>query len=63
MKRLVLVVLLAVSSHALANDYVYKAGHPSLQEWLLPENVPTPKDNPLTPAKVELGKMLFLILD
>ncbi|BCO19850.1 cytochrome-c peroxidase [Alteromonas sp. KC3] len=59
MKRLVLVVLLAVSSHALANDYVYKAGHPSLQEWLLPENVPTPKDNPLTPAKVELGKMLF----
>ena len=59
MKRLVLVVLLAVSSHALANDYVYKAGHPSLQEWLLPEDVPTPKDNPLTPAKVELGKMLF----
>ena len=59
MKRLVLVVLLAVSSHALANDYVYKAGHPSLQEWLLPKDVPTPKDNPLTPAKVELGKMLF----
>lgn len=59
MKRLVLVVLLAVSSHALANDYVYKAGHPSLQEWLLPEDAPTPKDNPLTPAKVELGKMLF----
>lgn len=59
MKRLVLVVLLAVSSHALANDYVYEAGHPSLQEWLLPEDVPTPKDNPLTPAKVELGKMLF----
>jgi len=58
-KRLVLVVLLAVSSHALANDYVYEAGHPSLQEWLLPEDVPTPKDNPLTPAKVELGKMLF----
>ncbi|WDT84944.1 cytochrome-c peroxidase [Alteromonas sp. 009811495] len=59
MKRLVLVVLLAVSLHALANDYVYKAGHPSLQEWLLPKDVPTPKDNPLTPAKVELGKMLF----
>ena len=32
----------------------------SAVEWqALPETAPAPKDNPTTPAKVELGKMLF----
>lgn len=34
-------------------------GHPDLQEWLLPEAPPSPKDNATTPERVELGKMLF----
>lgn len=37
---------------------VYKAGHKSLQQWLLPE-VPYPKDNEPTQLRVELGKKLF----
>jgi len=39
--------------------YVYKAGHPSLQEWILPAKAPHPKDNPPTPARIALGKKLF----
>ena len=40
-------------------EYVYEAGHPSLQEWLLPDEVPYPKGNKPNEARVELGKMLF----
>lgn len=36
----------------------YKAGHESMQEWLLPA-VPIPADNSQTPVKIELGKKLF----
>lgn len=36
----------------------YKAGHDSLQEWLMPP-VPYPADNEPTEARVELGKKLF----
>ncbi|WP_338518182.1 cytochrome-c peroxidase [Alteromonas gracilis] len=59
MKQLALIALFLTSFHVVATEYVFEAGHASLQEWLLPENVPTPKDNPLTPEKVALGKMLF----
>ncbi len=37
---------------------VFKAGHASLQQWLMPE-VPYPEENVPTDARVELGKMLF----
>lgn len=40
-------------------EYVYEAGHPSLQEWLLPDKAPYPKGNKPNEARVELGKMLF----
>lgn len=40
-------------------DRVFEAGHASLQDWILPEEVPTPEGNALTPERVELGKMLF----
>ena len=36
-----------------------KAGDSSLQKWLLPDTVPQPANNSLTPARIELGKMLF----
>lgn len=39
-------------------DMVFKAGHPSLQNWILPE-VPMPKDNISTQASIFLGKALF----
>lgn len=45
-----------------ANDdqaVVFKAGHPSLQIWLLPDVAPAPDDNKLTEARIELGKKLF----
>jgi cytochrome c peroxidase len=49
------------SSGALAAEkaYVYQAGHPSLQEWLLPEHPPYPEDNRPTEARITLGKALF----
>ena len=40
-------------------EYVYEAGHPSLQEWLLPDEAPYPKGNKPNEARVELGKILF----
>lgn len=41
------------------SKYVYEAGHASLQEWLLPDQPPYPKDNAPTPNRIELGKKLF----
>lgn len=60
MKKLLVLLSLSFSiSCSWADEMVFEAGHPSLQHWLLPTNVPTPEDNPLTEKKVELGKMLF----
>jgi cytochrome c peroxidase len=36
-----------------------EAGHSSLKKWVLPETPPSPDDNKSTPARVDLGKMLF----
>jgi len=41
------------------DDYTFKAGHSSLQKWLLPDVPPQPKNNPLTTEKISLGKKLF----
>lgn len=38
---------------------VLEAGHPSLRKWLLPDVVPSPEDNRLTPERAALGKKLF----
>lgn len=58
MKYLSVIVLLCLSFSSSAN-YVFEAGHPSLQKWLLPDKPPAPDDNPFSEAKAELGKMLF----
>ena len=55
-------IIIAFSLSHLAHaktDYVFKAGHKSLQHWLLPDQAPYPEDNKPTPARVELGKKLF----
>jgi cytochrome c peroxidase len=44
---------------ATGDTLVLRAGHPSLAKWLLPEVVPSPADNRLTPERVALGKQLF----
>ncbi|MEE9343683.1 MAG: cytochrome c peroxidase [Gammaproteobacteria bacterium] len=61
-----IVFALALSASVLSNslfaeesDYVFKAGHSSLQEWLLPDTPPHPADNAPTADRVALGKSLF----
>ena len=39
--------------------YVFEAGHPSLQKWLLPDAPNTPAGNEVTEARIKLGKTLF----
>ncbi|MEE9494615.1 MAG: cytochrome c peroxidase [Gammaproteobacteria bacterium] len=51
--------LFAHSIQANEADYVFKAGHASLQQWILPNTPPHPADNAPTPERVELGKKLF----
>jgi len=36
-----------------------QAGHPSLQRWLLPAEIPAPESNRQTPERVALGEWLF----
>jgi len=52
------IALLGVATHAVAADYVVKAGDPSLQGFLLGA-MPHPDDNAPTAARVELGQKLF----
>lgn len=62
-KRLAAAALtLAISSSAAfaeESKYVFKAGDPSLKEWLLPDAPPYPKGNKPTAVRVDLGKKLF----
>jgi len=51
------IYLFAAAELALAASPM--AGDASLQKWLLPDTVPQPENNRLTPARIELGKMLF----
>jgi cytochrome c peroxidase len=61
--NLLLICLLVSAGVAFANadgnNLAYEAGHASLKEWLLPEQVPHPADNVPTPERVELGKKLY----
>ncbi len=55
-------ILLLINHSSIAenmNKIVFKAGHPSLQKWLLAEKPPEPADNKWTQARSDLGKMLF----
>ena len=54
-------ILSTASSQNIASetDYVFKAGHSSLQTWLLPDRAPAPAGNQLNKARIELGKALF----
>ena len=50
----------AASTAIAANtDVTFKAGHSSLEPWILADRPQDPEDNPSTKAKIELGKMLF----
>lgn len=40
-------------------ELVLKAGHDSLQYWLMPDKVPAPKNNRWNEARNDLGKMLY----
>jgi cytochrome c peroxidase len=40
-------------------QYVFEPGHPSLKQWLLPDQPPYPVGNEPTPARVALGHKLF----
>lgn len=46
------------SAWADSSKYTYKAGHPSLKEWLLPP-MPHPADNQPNAARLDLGKKLY----
>lgn len=54
-------ILSTASSYTIANqpDYVFKAGHSTLQTWLLPDQAPAPANNQLNKTRIELGKKLF----
>ncbi len=52
-------VIFNSSSFAEETKYVFKAGDPSLKEWLLPSEVPYPKGNKPNKARIALGKKLF----
>ncbi len=55
-----LVVLLCTGlKTASLNEVVFKPGHPSLKQWLLPDVPPQPEDNLLTEDRIALGKALF----
>ncbi len=62
-KKLIISILLILSSQmTIAEDeekIVFKAGHPSLQKWLLADQPPIPKHTYPNQARIELGKKLF----
>lgn len=57
--RLPCILIFCIIQAPVHAEYISQAGHPSLQEWLLPDVPPQPKDNPITKAKTSLGKKLF----
>ena len=56
-----LFVITALPSNAqkMYKDYVFEAGHASLQDFALAERPPFPDGNYPTPARIALGKALF----
>ena len=56
---LLLLSMATVTAQAGEDKTVFKAGHASLQKWLLADSPPYPEGNKPTPARVDLGKKLF----
>jgi cytochrome c peroxidase len=54
-----IILVVCISDVFAESKYVIRAGHASLQEWLLPDHTPYPKGNKPTSERVALGKMLF----
>lgn len=57
----VAVAVLCLSTFAIsafASDYILTPSKED-RKWLLPKTLPVPADNAITPARVELGKVLF----
>lgn len=52
-------LILPFLAQAEPKHYVFEAGHPSLQEFLLPDSAPSPANNVTTKERVALGKKLF----
>jgi cytochrome c peroxidase len=48
-----------VSVNVAGDTVTLAAGHPSLQRWLMPREIPSPPDNTMTADRVRLGEMLF----
>ncbi len=53
-----LLISFNISAQDMSN-LVFEAGHPSLSEWILPDQPPYPEGNKPTPPRVTLGKALF----
>jgi len=58
-KVIVFFVLFNITILNAQDSYTFEAGHESLQEWLLPKQVPFPPNNKPNQDRVELGKKLF----
>jgi len=58
-KSLLFSLMLLVSLGSGAEELVFDPGHPSMQQWLLPDVPPQPENNKLNGARIELGKHLF----
>lgn len=56
---LLLLSMVTTSIQASESGTLFKAGHVSLQKWLLADSPPYPEDNKPTQARIELGKKLF----
>lgn len=54
-----LIPLVGVTASLEYKDIKFKAGHKSVQQWVLPKKPPYPEGNKPTKARVELGKMLY----
>ncbi len=61
-KTVPVLTALCIATSAVATEFkdsVFTAGHPSLKEWLMPNQVPHSSGNRPNAARVQLGKMLF----
>jgi mono/diheme cytochrome c family protein len=61
-KTVPVLTALCIATSAVATEFkdtVFSAGHPSLREWLMPDQVPHASGNRPNAARVQLGKMLF----
>jgi len=60
LKIMLVVCLCAFTLSTIAAEkMVFKAGHKTLQVWLMPKSVPYPEGNKPTKSRVDLGKKLF----